>query len=700
MPTIELPMEPGIVKDNTRLNSESRYVDGSMVRFRRVGKKVQPEVCGGYEDLFDAATGGYLDGKCRALHVYEYEGERQVAAATNTTLYMYTGALLWPITPIRKTNAVSNKVSTTSGSNVVTISSSAHGAITGDTALLRNATTAGGIDLGASGSLNNSITASNNSRNLIINIPNHGFTTGDRITIASIASTIGNIAVSEINKPHTLYKVSSDTIIIAVDSKATSDQSSAGGSGTYTVEKQYKLTVVDANSYTVVAGTNASSSVSNQGGSFTEYLLINIGKEETVAGSGFSSGTYSTGYYSLPSDELANQARLWTLGNFGETLIANYLDSPLYKYENNPSQRAVSISDVALDCPQRNTSFVITPERFIIALGTSDQPSGTYSPLTIAWADQRFGFNNGDWTPEQTNTAGDIILGGASSRIIAGCTMPFLTLVWTQQELFSLQYIPDLKVVFKPTLLGTGVGLMSRNAWARAGDSGSVYWLSSSREFLVWSGGTPTTVNCPMKDYLFDNITNQQEALIYAGTLDSQNEIYWFWPSTVNGVTGNYNYICLNYALLIWTCGTFVDEGITAYIDRGLDQFPIAAFGNGTLRLMERGNTANGAAIPNVFLETGWIDTAEGGEHTFLKRYTPDFIGSGGVNVKIKSKDWPQSTTVTTTDLGPIASDTLKKDCRISARQIALRWDWSDASPTSGRMGRIMVDLEKTDRKR
>lgn len=39
MPTIELPMEPGIVKDNTRLNSESRYVDGSMVRFRRVGKK-------------------------------------------------------------------------------------------------------------------------------------------------------------------------------------------------------------------------------------------------------------------------------------------------------------------------------------------------------------------------------------------------------------------------------------------------------------------------------------------------------------------------------------------------------------------------------------------------------------------------------------------------------------------------------------
>ena len=697
MPTIELPMKPGIIKDNSRLNAEGRYVDGSMVRFRKVGNKIMPEVCGGYEDLFDPATGGYLDGKCRALHQWEFDSERQIAAATNTSLYVYTGALLWPITPIRANRTLASALATTSGSNVVKVTSVSHGAIDGDTALLRNDVTANGIDLGSSGNIA-SIATSTNSRTLVLTITAHGCSTGDRIEISG-APAIGGVPANEINTSHTVYYVSADTLIITSTTKATATATSTAAI-TYILLKQYVVTVLDEDEYTIEAPADASATGTSLGGSLTEFLLINVGLEETVAGSGYSSGGYSIGYYSLPSDELANQARVWTLGNFGDTLICNYLNSPLFKFDNNPSQRATAISDVALDCPQKNITFVTTPERVILALGTSDAINNEYSPLTIAWADQSKGFANGDWTPTNENSAGDIILGGSSSRIVAGCAVPNLTLVWTSQELFSLQYIPDIRVVFRPTLLGTGVGLMSRNAWARAGDSGSVYWLSSSREFLMWSGGTPTTISCPMRAFLFDNLTDQQESLIATGPLDQYNEIYWFWTSTVDGVTGNYNYICLNYALLVWTSGTFTDQGITAYMDRGLEQFPIAAFGNGTLRIMERGSTANGSAIPNVFLETGWIDTAEGGEHTYVKRYTPDFIGSGGVNVKIKSKDWPQGSDVRETDLGPISSDTLKKDCRISARQIALRWDWSDASPTEGRLGRIMLDIEKTERKR
>ena len=58
MPIIELPIKPGIIKDNSRLQSESRWIDGDKIRFRRVGDRTMPEVIGGYEDLFDAATSG------------------------------------------------------------------------------------------------------------------------------------------------------------------------------------------------------------------------------------------------------------------------------------------------------------------------------------------------------------------------------------------------------------------------------------------------------------------------------------------------------------------------------------------------------------------------------------------------------------------------------------------------------------------
>ncbi len=692
MPTIELPIKAGIIKDNSELHAESRWIDGDKVRFRRVGQKVMPEVIGGYEDLFDGATGGYLRGKARTIHVYETNDNiRQVAIGSSSDLYVYTGALLWPITPLRVERTLNNAISVTSGSPTATIVSSSHGATTGDYVLLSHASAVGGINLGATGAFTDAITASQNSKTLLITDTAHGLSTGDSVTISG-SSAIAGVPATEINKTLTVYVVDVDRFIIAVDTAANADVT-GGGSVTWVGHRQYQVTVTDANTYTVTAPGNASSTVSSGGGSLLEKFMIPVGNEASLGSSGYSAGAYSEGYYSLPASTLATNARTWTLSNLGEKLIANYIESPLYKWENNPSIRAVEIT-VA---PDKNLTHMVTPERFLVALGTSDDTLSAYSPLTVAFATQEGGLAAGDWTPTATNSAGDFILGG-TSRIVAGCSMPALNLVWTLNELFSLQFIPNVDTVFRPTLIGSGCGLVGQNAWARAGDSGSVYWLSTSKEFMLWAGGTPTTISCPVKDFLFENLADGQEALIHAGTLDSQNEIYWFYPTTdANGVTENTRYICLNYALLTWTVGTF---DITAFVDRGLEEFPIAAFSDGTMKLMEKGTTANGSAIPSVFLESGWIDTAEGHQHTFVKRYTPDFAKlSGGVNVKILSKDWPQSTTVTTTDLGNVSLTTEKKDCRISARQIALRYDWQ-SNPTDGRLGRIMLDLEKTSRTR
>lgn len=711
MPTVDFPFKPGIVSksDQSALVSEGRYVEGDKVRFRRVSDKTLPEVMKGYEDLFDHDTGGYLEGKVRALHVYlTLDGQNQVIAGSDVKLYAYSGALLWPITPIRSSGSLSGPLSVTSGSAVVTITAASHGCLEGDRVFFYNPTAVGGISLGANGSANNAITASANSRSLVISLTGHGMATGSRITISG-ASAVAGIPASEINKKHTIYKVTDDIIQIQTDTKATSDAGQTGGSITWTAMKEYSVaSVVDANTITVTASANASSTASG-GGSTTYEFEIQSGKASTAKSAGYSSSTYSTGFYSMPSSETDLDARVWTLDNQGEVLIASYSESPLFKWENNPSQRAVNLASSVTDCVDKVITHVCTPERFLVTLGApsvagNGSVNADFDPLQITWAKIEGGTNSGDWTPLEENSAGSLKL-GSESRIVAAATMPFQNLIWTRTELFSLQYIPSLDTIFRPTLLASGAGIISKNAWVRAGDSGSVFWLSSSREFMVWSGGsTPTTISCPVKKLFFDNLSPAQEAKIYACGLDSEQEVTWYYPTDESGESENFRFVTLNYAEGHWHTGTMA---VTACVQRGLEEFSIAAWApeagqpGSTLKLMEKSNTANGNAIPGVYLETGWIDAQEGENSSMISRYTPDWLTNSSINVKLISKMWPQATTTITTDLGSINSTTLKKDFRITARQFKIKYEWSSvAGPTDGRQGRTLLDIKPTTRTR
>lgn len=685
MPLIELPIKPGIVRDNSFLLSESRWIDADKVRFRRVGDRSHPEVIGGFEDLTEET----FSGKCRALHSYEtLDGDRQIILGTHTHLYVYTGALLWDITPIDATGALSNAITTTSGSKTVSIAHTTHGRLLNSQVYLHNAAAAGGLNLGASGSFTNAITVSEGSTALIISVASHGLSDGDRITLAG-SSSVGGIAATEINKTHTCYVISPDQIMLTAATKATSD-ATAGGSVTWTAARGYTVTAItDANNYTIEAKTNAGSTASGVGGALNYEYAINAGQENTTARSGYSSGGYAEGYYSLPSSETDLRARVWTINDFKNKMVGNYRNSKIYTWDNQPSQRAAPIA--ATDCPIENLTNMVTPENFLFTMGTIPF-GGSFDPMMVSWADQNQAFNTGDWQPTPTNTANFVEL-AEGSRIIAGVPMPFVSLVWTDTSLYSFQYVTDPDVVYRQALIGTGCGLIGPNAYARAGDSGQVFWLSSSREFMAWSGGTPVTVSCPVRDFLFDNLAEQQEDLICGGVNEQYNEIWWWYPTPDENE--NHRYIALNYSELHWTVGTF---SITAWQERGVEEFPIAAFANGSLRIMEKSNTANGAAF-TAYLESGLTDVKEGENHLFVKRYVPDFSQlTGAVNVKVLHREWPQGA-VTETDLGAVNATTEKVDFRISTRQMAIRYDWN-SSPTDGRLGRIMFDITPTQRTR
>lgn len=701
MTTVELKIAPGIIKDNTRLLAENRWVDSDKIRFRKVGNRSMPEVIGGYEDL----TEDTFEGKARKMHVYEtLDGIKVIGIGTHTRLYAFVNSALHDITPIRINGALSNALATTSGSAVVTVTHASHGLFTGNRVYLRNDAAIGGISLGLSGTISD-ITVSANSTSLVVTLSAHGMNTGDLMTLSG-ASGFGGIPASEINKMHTVYKVNDDQLLIASATKATSD-AAYSGSTNFVTEVGYQITVTDANTYSVTFGSNANATVSGAGGSTDYHYPYSSGNETSTAGQGYGSGAYSEGYYSTPSSESQFNARVWSISHFQGQMVANFLGSPIFTWANVPSQRATRVSDSATDCPSPLTFFT-TPENFIVALGGANNiynptnntsSAGTTNPLRVQWAAIDSGLSDVTganvqffWTPKQTNSSGDFLL-SEGNHIVGAAPMSFVSLIWTDTACYQIQYVPEVETVYRPTLLAVGAGLLSKNAWARAGNS-TIYWLSSSREFMLYNGGAPTTISCPMRDFFFDGLAEGQEALINAGTNDTYNEVTWWYPTDETNECARY--LTLNFAELIWYLGT---SPITAWAERGVESNPIAAYSDGTLKIQERGSTANGEAF-TAFLESGFMDLQDGHTHSFIKRYTPDFQGlSGGVNVSVKSKEWPQATNVTTTNLGAINATTEKVDTRISARQIAIRYDWN-SSPTDGRLGKILFDVVPTQRTR
>ncbi len=710
----ELPIKPGVIKDNSALLSEGRWIDADKMRFRSVGGKSHPEVIGGFEDLTEQT---FL-GKCRALHAWEnLSGEVQLAAGTHTNAYVFSQGLLWDITPVRDASTLTNALDTLDTQTTVTVNHASHGVDDGAVVYLHNSSAVGGLSLGTSGSLSaSSIQTSVGSKVLIVTDAAHGLADQDRVTYAG-ATTVGGVPSVEINTTHTVVVLDADTYALSVATAATSD-AAGGGTPTFTGLKAYAATFVDANSYTVEAASAATSTASGGGGALTYEYAINPGRENTAAQAGYSTGTYSGGSYSLPSSESDLRARVWVFSNFGEDLVANYRGSVLYRWQNVPSQKmaAIGATDApqsnishtvtlehllvelgteeatgATDAPQSNISHMVTPERFLMALGTEEATGSTFDPLQIAWAKIEGGFANGDWTPTAENSAGDLKL-AEGSRIVAGTAMPNVSVIWTDTALYGLQYIPDIDVVYRPELLGTGCGLIGPNAYARAGDSGQVYWLSTSREFMVWQGGTPLTVDCPVRDFFFDGLAELQEDLIYAGVNDKFNEVWWFYPDSTNE---NARYVAFNYSELHWTIGTFP---ITAWQPRGVNEFPVAAHSDGTLKLHEKGNSDNGAAF-SAHIESAFMDIAEGETHLNVRRFEPDFDGlSGSVQLTLKHRLWPQGAE-TTTVAGTVTATTEKLDFRITAKQLGVRMDWT-ASPTDGRVGRLMFDISPTGRKR
>lgn len=138
MPLQTIEFKPGIDKESTDYAAKGGWVDGNLIRFR----KGRVEKVGGWNKL---GTDSFL-GIGRALHSWiSLGGTRFLGVGTTFKYYIEEGESYNDVTPIRTTTAAGDVTfSATDGSSTITVSDTAHGAVTNDFVTFSGAATLGG----------------------------------------------------------------------------------------------------------------------------------------------------------------------------------------------------------------------------------------------------------------------------------------------------------------------------------------------------------------------------------------------------------------------------------------------------------------------------------------------------------------------------------------------------------------------------
>ena len=410
-----------------------------------------------------------------------------------------------------------------------------------------------------------------------------------------------------------------------------SEAVSLGGLVTATIlNAEHQITsVINANSYTITVSVTANSSDTGNGGSAVDGAYqINVGLDTVVGGNGLGAGawggvnpdlsTYGWGL-SASTGTTAN-IRLWTHDNFGEDLLLCPRDGGVFYWDRSDglTARAVLLSSeaTASNVPIIAKQILVSDiDRHIIAFGTNPLGGSDQDPLLIRFASQE-SFN---FTPDTTNTAGDLRLSSGSEFIQAVETKQQI-LVFTDKSLFAMRFIGP-PFTFGLQELSKNITIISPKSAVAVDDV--VFWMGKEN-FYVYTGRTQQ-IACTVRDKVFLDFNFSQKDRVVAGVNSQWSEIWWFYPSASS--QENDKYVIYNYANQTWYYGTL---SRTAWHDKGVRRFPIAA-GSQYLFEHENGNDDDGSAM-TASIESSQVDIGDGYNFTFIKQLIPDITFEGSTS--------------------------------------------------------------------
>lgn len=597
MPFAEVRLVPGIDREKTQSLNQAGYSFSSFIRWKEgLAQKI-----GGWVRFYRFATAGVP----RDLHAWQDLNETgRLFVGTTTEADVISNGFLQQITPQQLITDPSPDFSTTSGSpNVDIIDPNVTDVTVFDSIYFNTPISVGGLILSGLYPIALSL---DTHKYRIIAASDATATVSNGGAVPVFDSTSGSSTISVTLADHGLVK--GDTINFPIPT-------TVGGVtifGTYPASGITSTSVFD-----IVADETASSTATVSMNSGDAEILYDITIGPGSSGTGYGIGPYGDGGYGTGSST-GNQtgnpitAVDYTSDNWGPFLLFCPFNGGIYSWQPNGGFGNAQL--VANAPPFNGGIFVAMPAQILVAWGsTSTQNIGTdQDPLLLKWSDQ-LDFTN--WTVSELTQAGSLRI-PTGSKIVGGMQAPQNALIWTDLDVWALQYVgPPL--VFGLNKVGSNCGLISSHGMTQLG--GQVFWMGQSNFFtLTASGATP--IPCPVWDEVFQDLDTENSFKCRAWSSTTFNEVWWFYPSKSGGTGENDSYVKLTVTEGSWDYGSLKRS---AAIDQSVLGTPIAAAPNGIIYQHEMGEDADGQPIAWEF-ETGFWTINEGSDIPFVDWFLPD----------------------------------------------------------------------------
>jgi len=343
--------------------------------------------------------------------------------------------------------------------------------------------------------------------------------------------------------------------------------------------------------------------------------------------------------------------------------------------------------------------------------GDADAAAGTTTVLRI-WTHDNFGedliINVRDsgifyWDKTSGFSAPAVTL----SSLGTDPTIPTVAkqvLVFTDVSLHAMQFLGP-PFTFGINMLSENITIISPLAAIAHDDV--VYWMGFE-EFYAYSGQVQR-LPCSVRSYVFDDFNRQQREKVFAAVNAAYSEIWWFYPSSTSNEIDRY--VVWNFQEQAWYYGTLTR---TAWVDRGINDFPIATFTDGRQYFHELG-LDDGTTVPesaiSSYIESSQIDIGEGEQFAFIRRIIPDVTfenstaASPSVVFTTQVRNFPggnylhsDAATTTRTATTPVEQFTEQVHLRLRGRSFAMKIS-SDASQVQWRLGSPRLDIRPDGRR-
>jgi hypothetical protein len=516
------------------------------------------------------------------------------------------GAGPWggPILPVVVSLGL-NPFSTTSGSSVVTVTQASHGLSTGTYVAFSGATSFAGIP---SAVLNATYTITNTGTNTYtITLPS---------SLQATATTTGG-----------------GGSVLVLEQSGTRGWGTAYSSG---INTQLRLWSNDnygedlviaprggpifywADSTGVTTRAKYLSNVANSNVAFTDTTVSFSGSATSIT---VSSATATSIY---PYMEITG-TNLPANTFVGSAYITGATTVPITTTTTGSSTGTYSFSYAGSFVPTQTFQVITSAiQEFVIAFGANSydphNANAAFNPLLVRWSDQG---NAYQWIPQLTNQSGEYLLTNGSYIMGARATRQEI-LVWTDSCLYSMQYL-GAPYVWGFQVLMDNISVMSPNSMITINNV--TYWMGRDR-FYMYSGRVEV-LPCSLRQYIFDDINEDQSYQVFAGANEAYNEVWWFYVSQSSAGTSIDKYVIYNYLDRVWYYGTM---GRTAWLQTGTQPYPIAADYNGRLLYHEVGcdDLSTSTTLPiDAYVQSSDFDIGDGHNFGFVWRILPDVNFNG-----------------------------------------------------------------------